>query len=71
MNVYAPGEYHGETYRLWSSKVLVNGDTFNVNGPHDKYGYVIKCLEVRHGSKPYLYLVKGTGREKVKKRIDT
>jgi hypothetical protein len=60
-------EHRGETYRLWSNKLLNNGDTFNVNGPHDKYGYVVECLEITHGPKPFKYLVKGTGDKKIKK----
>lgn len=53
----------GNLYQLRSTFARLIGHPFEVDGPHDKYGYVIDCKHepVEGDSREYVCLVRGTG----------
>ena len=49
----------GNLYQLYLSQFTrLSGSTVRINGPHDKYGYIIRYQE--HNA---TYLIRGTGSE--------
>lgn len=52
----------GESYRLCYKHEMINGTTVQLNGKHDKYGYVMS--PIRKDDMGYWYNVRGTGDKK-------
>jgi hypothetical protein len=55
--------FGGNLYQLVSDCFLANKSPVAVNGPYDKYGYVVKSERRvgKHGKIEYLNLIRGTG----------
>lgn len=55
----------GNLYQLWSKYYIPVGGHFNIDGPHDKDGVVVKFIRKGKGETitdykgEYLYLVRG------------
>lgn len=52
----------GQSYQLRFAHELINGTTVQIDGPHDKYGYVESFIN--KNDRGYMYKVRGTGFKK-------
>lgn len=58
--------FGGNLYQLVSDSFLPNKSSVAINGPYDKYGFVVKSERRvgKHGRIEYLNLIRGTGGQK-------
>ena len=49
----------GALYQLWYKTELTKGTPVEINGPHDKYGYVV-CTQRKETDGRFLLLIRGT-----------